>query len=342
MKYLYVSFLLVLLTVNLLAQEHQNETPRIDSPKVEFVEVPPSFPGGDDELMKFLGENVKYPYAAKINGIQGTVFTRFTIHEDGTISNIHVVKGVHSLLNNEAIRVIKLMPKWSPGRIDSKAVEVEFNLPIKFTVDNGKKGNLSKNPILKDAEVIVDQEPQLDYEGGLPGFLAKNLKMPLELKLNDTSGTVYIEVVIDTLGEIGYMNVLKGVGFGCEDEVIRLMEISSGKWIPAMKDGRKVKVKRTYPIKFMMKKMVKGHYVEVNSMRSYNRGVEFMNGGNIEDAIVEYTVALTKSPKYIDALYNRGVCYYKVGEMEKACEDWESAKELGDNEVQSLLNEYCK
>jgi protein TonB len=96
------------------------------------VEEMPKFPGGDLELMKWINKSVKYPVIAQENGIAGRVHMNFVINELGGIENIVVVRGVDPALDKEAIRVIKKMPKWQPGKQRGKAVKVSFSLPINF------------------------------------------------------------------------------------------------------------------------------------------------------------------------------------------------------------------
>ncbi len=97
-----------------------------------IVESMPEFPGGTKKMMEYLGKNVKFPPAAKANGISGKVYVNFTVGKDGKIRNIKILRGVHDLLDKEAIRVIKAMPPWKAGKQRGKAVSVSFNLPINF------------------------------------------------------------------------------------------------------------------------------------------------------------------------------------------------------------------
>jgi len=97
-----------------------------------IVEEMPKFPGGDIELMKWISKSVRYPVVAQENGIAGRVHMNFVINESGGIENIVVVRGVDPSLDKEAIRVIKKMPKWQPGKQRGKAVKVSFYLPINF------------------------------------------------------------------------------------------------------------------------------------------------------------------------------------------------------------------
>ncbi len=106
-----------------------------DSMDVFFtVEEIPNFPGGDDARIQFLAENIKYPREARERGIQGTVYITFLITTTGEIKDVRNLKSPHQLLADEAIRVIKLMPKWIPGKQKGKVVNVQYNMPIKFTL----------------------------------------------------------------------------------------------------------------------------------------------------------------------------------------------------------------
>ncbi len=94
------------------------------------VEDMPSFPGGN--VQKWIAKNVKYPVLAMENGIQGKVYIQFVIERDGSITDVKVLRGVDSSLDKEAMRVVKAMPKWKPGKQRGKPVRVSYTLPINF------------------------------------------------------------------------------------------------------------------------------------------------------------------------------------------------------------------
>lgn len=97
------------------------------------VESMPEFPGGQQALFKFLSENVKYPVIAQENGIQGKVICQFTVNKDGSIVDVQVVRsGGDPSLDKEAVRVIKTMPKWKPGKQRGKPVRVKYTVPVNF------------------------------------------------------------------------------------------------------------------------------------------------------------------------------------------------------------------
>jgi protein TonB len=83
-------------------------------------------------MMKFIAENVKYPAMAREAGISGNVFVSFVVNRNGEISNVKILRGIGGGCDEEAIRVVRLMPSWIPGKQNGKPVPVQFNLPIKF------------------------------------------------------------------------------------------------------------------------------------------------------------------------------------------------------------------
>ncbi len=98
-----------------------------------IVETMPEFPGGPQALFKYLSENVKYPVIAQENGIQGRVTCQFVVNKDGAIVDVEVVRsGGDASLDKEAVRVIKSMPKWNPGKQRGKAVRVKYTVPVNF------------------------------------------------------------------------------------------------------------------------------------------------------------------------------------------------------------------
>lgn len=112
----------------------------IEEPKVEdeqpmniaMVEQKPQFPGGEAEMYKWLGNNIVYPPAAAEEGVSGRVVVEFVVGKDGSITNVKVVRPRHPALDKEAVRVVKAMPKWIPGRNNGQPVKVTYTLPVTF------------------------------------------------------------------------------------------------------------------------------------------------------------------------------------------------------------------
>ena len=98
----------------------------------QIVEEMPSYPGGEGKLMEYVAKNIKYPQIARETGIQGRVFVGFVVEPDGSVSNVKVLRGIGGGCDEEAVRVVKGMPKWKPGKQRGKAVRVSYMLPVNF------------------------------------------------------------------------------------------------------------------------------------------------------------------------------------------------------------------
>ncbi len=109
-----------------------------DEPEKIFVAVeqPAEFPGGQAAMMKWLSNNIRYPESAQQNGISGRVVVKFVVEKDGSIGSPTIVKGVDRDLDQEALRVVKRMPKWQPGKNNGQPVRSYFNLPVTFRLQN--------------------------------------------------------------------------------------------------------------------------------------------------------------------------------------------------------------
>ena len=109
---------------------------KVEEPEEEeifqVVEEQASFPGGYGECLKWLQKNMNYPQIAQENGVQGQVVVRFVVNKDGSIVDPVIVRSVDPYLDKEALRVVKMMPKWNPGKQRGKAVRCMFTLPVRF------------------------------------------------------------------------------------------------------------------------------------------------------------------------------------------------------------------
>jgi periplasmic protein TonB len=105
-----------------------------DNKVYTVVENIPVYPGGDAALMEFLSDNIRYPEEAKTSGVTGTVMVRFIVEKDGSVTNAKILQGLDGGCNEEVLRVVKLMKKWTPGKQNGKAVRVLYNLPVKFSL----------------------------------------------------------------------------------------------------------------------------------------------------------------------------------------------------------------
>ena len=123
--------------VDVQTVETELEPEVIEEPDVPFtiVEDMPEFPGGEIALRKYIAEHIRYPELAKDNDIQGTVYLRFVVDKNGDVTDVTVVRGVDKLLDDEALRVIKSLPKFTPGKQRGKPVPVSTAVPVKFVLN---------------------------------------------------------------------------------------------------------------------------------------------------------------------------------------------------------------
>lgn len=118
-----------------IIQEQVIAAPKVEDEQpvsIAMVEQKPEFPGGEAAMYKWLGDNIVYPSAASEEGVQGRVVVEFVVGKDGSISNVKVVRPRHPALDKEALRVVKAMPKWLPGRNNGQPVKVTYTLPVTF------------------------------------------------------------------------------------------------------------------------------------------------------------------------------------------------------------------
>jgi len=224
-------WIVILLLIPFIGSSQTKDTIEVKEEAMMIVEQMPEFPGGVVEMMKYLGKNTYYPPQAKAKNIQGRVFVRFVIEKDGSINEVKVLKGVHELLDKEAVRIVSSMPKWNPGKQRGNLVRVAYNLPIKFTLNGPDKAITNNYRLVQKAS-----EADHNFKSAAPYFKNKKYK---------------------------------------------------------------------------------------TAIKHYNRGIY-------------------KDDKHINTYYNRGICYFKLGDTESACRDWQKCKELGDKLVEVLIEENCK
>lgn len=245
------------------------------------VDKMPEFPGGLNAQQRFIGQNLKYPVEAQEKGIEGRVTVRYVVKSTGDISDVVVIRGVHPSLDKEAVRVVKAMPKWIPGKQNGKAVDVYYTLPLIFKISGSKK-NFSEGEKDKDVMVVVGYgtpkkegftlkeggaEPSVDHpfitvedmpvfpggESAMQKFVADNLKYPQSAQKAGVQGRVTIRFIVGKTGEISDVRVIRGIDPECDAEAVRMIQ-SMPKWTPGKQNGIAVPVYFTLPIVYRLKK----------------------------------------------------------------------------------------
>lgn len=130
----------------------------VDSIDGKELDVKPSFPGGEKAYVSFVKNNLKYPVVALESGVQGRVLARFVVNSDGSINDITILEGLSKECDNEVIRVIELMPKWTPGEVDGVKVTVSCSLPINFRFKGSDENSNVKALYLLNGKVITQEE----------------------------------------------------------------------------------------------------------------------------------------------------------------------------------------
>ena len=120
--------ILLMVNTNAMAQNKKAANDKV----LEKAEVMPEYPGGDQAMMDFVAKNVQYPQEARDKEISGRVLVSFIVEKDGSIADVKVVKGIGGGCDEEAVRVVKAMPKWKPGKDKGKPVRVSYMMPFTF------------------------------------------------------------------------------------------------------------------------------------------------------------------------------------------------------------------
>jgi protein TonB len=147
MKKLIILFVLFILSASIYAQTEEIEIIEVEEADTTnndvftVVEETPSFPGGELKLYEFLANNMEYPDEAEKMGITGIVYVNFIIEQDGSISNARILRDIGGGCGEEVLRVVNSMPKWNPGKQRGKTVRVQYNLPVKFTLEDNENNS---------------------------------------------------------------------------------------------------------------------------------------------------------------------------------------------------------
>ena len=227
----------------------------------QIVEKMPQYRGGEEAMMKYVADNIKYPQEAKDKNISGRVFVSFVIEKDGSVNEVKVLRGIGGGCDEEAVRVIKAMPKWKPGMQKGKPVRVNYQIPINFKLaddaqtKSAKKTEANKPDMKPDKNgvyQIVEEMPQ--YTGGeaaMMEYVAKNIVYPQEARDKEISGRVFVSFIVEKDGSVNEVNVKKGIGGGCDEEAVRVIK-GMPKWKPGKMKGEAVRVRYQMPINFKL------------------------------------------------------------------------------------------
>lgn len=214
----------------------------------------PEFPGGEEALMEYLQKNIRYSEIDSLANSKYT-FVHFTIDHDGQVIKPKINHEIHPLVDSEILRVISSLPRWKPGMLCNKTVQVRYNICFSFSQSYGME--LRVNDICILYPNVYDEVPIApEFPGGqreLMNFLALNIKGPsIGVAGNGVQGRTIIQFIVDKEGNILKPRVVRGVDPYLDKEALRVINLMP-KWKPGeLEDGTKVAVRFTVPAMFRL------------------------------------------------------------------------------------------
>lgn len=231
--------------------------------------ISPLFPGGDNALKNYLDTAIHYSSKARELQLEGNVLVKVIIDTDGSIKLPKIMKGLHPLLDAEALRVIKSMPRWIPGKQNGSKVPMSKTIEIGFksintsneSITAQKSVNLYEEPVPVEEEtskenILFFAEVMPTYKGkesvkAIKEFAEKNMKYPEKAIQDKIEGKVYLQFTVDKKGKVKDIVVIRGVDSLLNQEAIRLIQ-SMKKWEPGKQNNETVEVRITGLINFKL------------------------------------------------------------------------------------------
>lgn len=237
----------------------------------DVVENKPNPVGGMAGWNKYLSENLRYPEDAQEKGIEGTVIVAFVVNTDGAVSDIEILRGIGGGCDEEVYRIVKGSPNWIPGMVGGKPVRSRMRLPLRFKlaepVPSGNSANPEFRPVAllsatdgqdpsqENTEVFFDEQDTPPTPiGGMEAWqrhLSKNLTYPTSARMRGIQGTVVVSFIVNTDGTVEQIELVRGIGGGCDEEALRIIKISP-RWSPGMIKGKAVRTRMTLPTRFRL------------------------------------------------------------------------------------------
>lgn len=263
--------------------------PAADEKVIEDPDIPPLYTGGTSAMNKFISSNLRYPADAASRNAQGLVVYTFIVEKDGTLSNFELMHRADSLLNDEALRILQMMPPWRPAKYKNEIVRSKAFVPMYFRFN--KKASIANrnqtkpatnSPAVKPANPytpqqtntlqltetadekveatteridtkvfsIVNKMPRFfNGERGLADFIANQMRYPIEARQQGIEGRIICSFIVGIDGSVSNIEVVQGLHPQLDAEAVRVLSIMP-KWIPGENNGEKVSVKCLQAIDF--------------------------------------------------------------------------------------------
>jgi TonB family protein len=249
-------FFALLFAISPFAAAQQGQDAPKDDKVFTFVERKPEFPGGEKALMEYLGNNIKYPRLAVEAGVEGRVYLSFVVDKAGNVENIKILRGIGYGCDEESLRVIKGMPKWTPGVQNDKAVKVQYTLPVVFKLD---REVVRYKPILMAAadgkdSIYVTEATEPKWEGKTDeettDALSKMINKKKLGKDKKIQTTVYISLLVNKDGSVASVELpSKNSSKKIAEEALRIAKTVQ-KLEPGRYNGHAVRTIKIITIRF--------------------------------------------------------------------------------------------
>ncbi|MEM9822138.1 MAG: TonB family protein [Bacteroidota bacterium] len=235
----------------------------------------------DQKMLEFVYQNIKYPKKARENGIEGIVVVRFIVDTEGNVVKPEIVRSIGGGCDEAVLDIVKQMPKWIPGEQNGEKVDVYFNLPVRFKLAGQERATnpastekaeqapargsesvgdmeifklAEQMPQIKGCENIAEKEDrQLCAQKKLLEYIYLNIKYPKKARENGIEGIVVAQFVVTKAGEIQSPKIIRSIGGGCDEEVLRVVNSMEEAWWPGQQNGKAVNVMMNIPVRFKLK-----------------------------------------------------------------------------------------
>ena len=264
----------------------------------QYVEQMPVFPGGTQTMLNYIQGNLKYPPQARQQQVEGKVFLSFTVGTNGNVGDVKVQKGIGAGCDEEAVRVVKSMPAWTPGKQNGRTVAVSYTVPVTFSLSTAKPetsvtATLAPIPAPPEDKVYtyVEQMPSAPGGSGTSGIakaIQAALVLPTEVREGQREGQVYVYFVVRPDGSVSDAKVSRPLSPTCDEAALaavrKLTNLEPGK-----QNGRAVSVQLTMPV------MLYGphHVFEAHQVATQ---ATFPGGG---EALRQYLTDKLREPKVL-------------------------------------------
>lgn len=289
----------------------------------------------ETQLLSILAANIRYPIEAREKNIEGTVVTSFIVELDGRMSNIQVLRDIGGGCGQEAARVLAALDeaglRWRPAQLKGKAVRMKQALPLRFKLQEALPYyvNAGNDTIYTQ----VDSLP--DFQGGMDSlitFALTHLEYPAVYRDSCKAGVIEMSILILPDGSVAIDNQLdfSNLGMDFQWQALRLANRTSGRWKPAIYDGKPVTT--TLPFRALFKSDAPGcQAANANfdqAMLLADEGAAFASQNESEKAIEKWNKALDLQPNNTELLYYRGSAFLALNKKTEACQDFNLIKSL--------------